>query len=334
MSSTKITKPVKVGKPVKVAKPASDSEVEADIVIEEKPIIAPKDKKTPVKKESTKKEEPVKKESTKKEEPAKKESSKKTLAKVASDSEADSESEPDAEVEVKTETKVKKPRKPRTKNNNVFKAVGIKRPTLYTVFMKQYFASLPAGAEKSLTAVSKAYAEIKDDVKKMAPYVKEFEALKTAYKNEFENQKQSAIDRGDFTEKVKRPMSAYMLFATSPTIREYAKKKGMSITETAKYCGSKWKEMSEVEKLPYNKLALTAKEKSVVELESSNSKQLKAKKQAVAVPSESENTEAEVSEASATEASEASDSDSSATSKKGKKKSVKAKATITEESDA
>lgn len=325
MSSTKITKPVKVAKPVKVVKPASDSEVEADIVIEEKPIVAPKDKKTPVKKESTKKE------SVKKEEPAKKESAKKTLAKVASDSEADSESEPDAEAEVKTETKVKKPRKPRTKNNNVFKAVGIKRPTLYTVFMKQYFASLPAGAEKSLTAVSKAYAEIKDDTKKMAPYVKEFEALKTAYKNEFENQKQSAIDRGDFSEKVKRPMSAYMLFATSPTVREYAKKKGISITETAKYCGSKWKEMSEAEKLPYNKLALAAKEKSVVELESSNSKQLKAKKQAVIIPSESENTEA-----SATEASEASasDSDSSATSKKGKKKAVKAKEPITEESDS
>lgn len=244
----------------------------------------------------------------------------------------ESENEPDvvlADKPEKVEVEKKKVRKPRTARNNVFKPVGVKRPSLYTVFVKEYFAGLTKGADKSVSQAAKEYSKIKDDDKKMAHYREVYAKLLQEYNNEYESQKQAAIDRGDFIEKKKRPMSAYMLFATSAEVRAHAKKHNLSVTDTAKYSGVQWKSMGEAEKDKYNKLAMANKEAFAATEEETpaaahkKSSSSKAKKIVpVASASESEATITDASSASESESASASDSDTSSSSKKGKKKAT------------
>jgi hypothetical protein len=261
----------------------------------------------------------------------------------------ESENEPDVVLDTKPSNDGvdnKKVRKPRTERNNVFKPVGVKRPSLYTVFVKEYFASLHEGVDKSVSQAAKEYSKIKDDSKKMAKYREIYDALLQKYNNEYESQKQAAIDRGDFVEKKKRPMSAYMLFATSAEVRAHAKKHSLSVTDTARYSGAQWKAMSEVEKDKYNKLAMANKEAFDAESKpaakpvakpAANSSKNNKKPVATSAKSESDATTTDASSASESEATSASDSDSS--SKKGKKKSGsssksgKKQTTIKEEDD-
>ena len=242
----------------------------------------------------------------------------------------ESENEPDVVLTnkpEKPEAEKKKVRKPRTARNNVFKPVGVKRPSLYTVFVKEYFAGLPKGADKSVSQAAKEYSKIKADDTKMAHYREVYAKLLQEYNNEYESQKQAAIDRGDFIEKKKRPMSAYMLFATSVEVRAHAKKHNLSVTDTAKYSGAQWKSMSEAEKDKYNKQAIANKEAfaaAAAEEEkpaATPKKPAAAKAKKSAVPaSESEATTTEASSASESESASASDSDASSSLKKGKKK--------------
>jgi hypothetical protein len=222
------------------------------------------------------------------------------------------------------EAEKEKARKPRTSRNNIFKPVGVKRPSLYTVFVKEYFAGLPKGTDKSVSQAAKEYSKIKDDDAKMAHYREVFAKLLQEYNNEYESQKQAAIDRGDFIEKKKRPMSAYMLFATSVEVRAHAKKHNLSVTDTAKYSGAQWKSMSEAEKDKYKQMVLanaasvaSAAEKPSVALKKPVAS--KPKKPTAPVPaSESEATTTDASSASESES--ATDSDTSSSSNKGKKK--------------
>jgi hypothetical protein len=253
----------------------------------------------------------------------------KKVKKVEKTVKVESDSEPEVVLnEVKKEEKVKAVRKTRTTHNNTFKAVGIKRPSPYTVFMKHYFESLPKGAEKSITQAAKEYKKIKDDPKKMAPYMEEYEHLASEYKNEYNSQKQAAIDRGDFVvvERVKKPVSAYILFSMSDEVRNHAKKNGLSITETAKYCGALWKTMSEEEKEPFNSRALVNKEAAAVNATVANKKEINAKKAAatpvkkVTVVSESESSAASASESEANNSDASSDASSDVSSSSTKKK--------------
>jgi hypothetical protein len=174
-------------------------------------------------------------------------------------------------------------KKRRTKPNNTFKAVGIKRPSLYGAFMKWYFNSLPKGSRKNISDAYDAYKLIRDDPKKMAPHIAEYNRLLRIYSNEYESQKQSAIDRGDYVVKIVRPVSAYMLFSTSPEIREQAKIRNMSAAEIAKYCGTVWQQMDDAEKEPYNRQALA--DKAAYELtEDAMSKKKKKAPVAAAAP--------------------------------------------------
>lgn len=253
---------------------------------------------------------------------------------VVTDTESDNEPDVVLDNKPSADGEKKKVRKPRTERNNVFKPVGVKRPTLYTVFVKEYFAALPEGADKSVSQAAKEYSKIKDDAKKMAKYRTIYDAQLKKYNNEYESQKQAAIDRGDFVEKKKRPMSAYMLFATSAEVRAHAKKHNLSVTDTAKYSGAQWKAMSDAEKEKYNKMAMANKEAFDAEAAPKPAKKTK-KPVVVAAASESEATTTDASSASESEATSASDSDSSSSSKKGKKKPAKKQIqpAITEEDD-
>jgi hypothetical protein len=180
----------------------------------------------------------------------------------------------------------------------------------------------------------------------MAPYMEEYEHLASEYKNEYNSQKQAAIDRGDFVvvERVKKPVSAYILFSMSDEVRNHAKKNGLSITETAKYCGALWKTMSEEEKEPFNSRALANKEAAAVNATVANKKEINAKKAAatpvkkVTVVSESESSAASASESEANNSDASSDASSSSTKKKGRGKTQssskgKAAVAIVEEND-
>ncbi len=259
----------------------------------------------------------------------------------------DTESDADHDVVLENkpvEVEKKKVRKPRVARNNIFKPVGVKRPSLYTVFVKEYFTSLPNGADKSVSQAAKEYSKIKDDDAKMAKYRETYARLLQEYNNEYESQKQAAIDRGDFAEKKKRPMSAYMLFATSAEVRAHAKKHSLSVTDTARYSGAQWKAMSDSEKDKYNKLAIANKEafaaaEANTVVHAAIKKDLKDKKTAAPVKLDSDVTTTDASSASESEsATAASDSEASSSSKvnKNKKngsKSSKKQSTIAEEND-
>lgn len=155
------------------------------------------------------------------------------------------------------ELNIKKASRRNERKNTRFSPSGINKPrSAIRIFQKDDLAASSVEDRKTYIKsglLSKHWKALSDIERKR--YEGQATEERKAYDVEYKRQLNASIENGSWQEpKPKRPLSAYFLFSMSKEMIEACNNVGLKGIQRSKLVSSKWKELDDVAKAPFNAL--------------------------------------------------------------------------------